>query len=69
MEISGDPDGVAALKALHAADKSFVKFILNEARSNFDMTTKFTAKDGKRWLVVFDPREGGTILVQPAPAE
>ena len=47
MELTGDPAGVAALKEMHAADKGFVKFILNEARSNFDFTARFTAKDGK----------------------
>ena len=67
MELQGDPAGVAALKELHAADKEFVKFLLKEARSNFDLTAKFTAKDGKQWLVKFDPRSG-VVDIQPAPA-
>ncbi len=65
MDLQGDPLGVAALKELHASDKEFVKFLLNEARSNFDLTARFTAKDGKKWVVKYDARSG-IVDVQPA---
>ena len=65
MELKGDPKGIEALKEKHAEDKNFVKFLLNEARSNADRTARFTAKDGSKWQVVDDPRSG-TIEVSPA---
>lgn len=62
MDFAGDPDGIAALKALFARDKPYVKFLLNEAKSNTDFTARFTGEDGKKWAVVFDPRTSGLTL-------
>jgi hypothetical protein len=39
-----------------------VKFLLNEAKSNTDYTARFTAEDGVKWAVVFDPATGGLTL-------
>ena len=66
MDLRGDPDGIAALKALHADDKGYLKFLLNEANSNADLSAKFTAKDGSQWIVKVDPR-AGVIDVQRVP--
>ncbi len=66
MDLRGDPEGISALKALHAEDKSYLKFLLNEANSNADLTARFTAKDGSQWTVRVDPR-AGHIDVQRAP--
>lgn len=55
MEFIGDPDGIAALKALFAKDKSYVKFLLNEAKTNTDYTARFSGADDRKWAVVFDP--------------
>ncbi len=62
MEFAGDPAGIAALKALFGRDKPYVKFLLNEAKSNTDYTARFTAEDGVKWAVVFDPATGGLTL-------
>jgi hypothetical protein len=62
VEFVGDPDGIAAFKALYARDKAYVKFLLGEARSNTDYTARFTAEDGRKWAVVFDPRSGQLSL-------
>lgn len=62
MEFAGDPEGIAALKALYGRDKPYVKFLLGEARSNTDYTARFTAEDGRKWAVVFDPRSGNVTL-------
>jgi hypothetical protein len=67
VEFAGDPDGIAALKALYARDKSYVKFLIGEARSNTDSTARFTAEDGRKWAVVFEPRSGN-LTVKPGPA-
>ena len=62
MEFLGDADGIAALKALYAKDKSYLKFLIGEARSNTDFTARFTADDGRKWLIKFDPRTGNLEL-------
>lgn len=64
MELTGDAEGLAALKALHQQDKSYLKFLIGEARSNTDFTAPFTAPDGKKWKLVFDPRTGA-LTVSP----
>ena len=66
MDLRGDPEGIQALKTMHAADKGYLKFLLNEAQSNADLSARFTAKDGSQWIVKVDPREGH-IDVQRAP--
>lgn len=66
MDLLGDADGIAALKAMHAKDKGYLKFLVAEARSNIDMTARFTAEDGKKWRLAFDPASGN-LTVSPDP--
>ena len=56
------PSGIAALKALFARDKPYVKFLLNEAKSNTDFTARFSGEDERKWAVVFDPGTGKLTL-------
>ena len=65
MELMGNAEGIAALKAKHLKDKSYLKFLVTEARSNIDQTATFTAEDGKKWKLRFDA-ESGNLDVQPA---
>jgi hypothetical protein len=58
MELQGDPDGIQALKSLHAGNKDFLKFLIQEAKSNVDHTAPFSSPDGKKWLLKFDARTG-----------
>ncbi|MDF1565421.1 MAG: hypothetical protein P1V51_20455 [Deltaproteobacteria bacterium] len=64
MELLGDPTGIAALKALAQADKSYLKFLINEARSNTDLCTRFTDPQGVHWVLRIDPATGN-LLVEP----
>ena len=66
MELTGDPDGIAALKAKHAKDKGYIKFLVTEARSNVDQSATFTGEDGKHWRLKFDAATGN-LDVQPKP--
>jgi hypothetical protein len=69
VEFTGDPEGIAAFKALYARDKPYVKFLLGEARSNTDFTARFTDEAGRKWAVVFEPRTGNVLLKpEPPPA-
>jgi hypothetical protein len=68
VEFTGDPEGIAALKALYGRDKAYLKFLIGEARSNADFTARFS--DGpKKWQIKFDPRTN-TLDVKPqGPAQ
>jgi len=65
MEVLGDATGIAALKALAAADKGYLKFLINEARSNTDLCTRFTDPNDAHWVLRIDPANGN-LVVEPA---
>ena len=65
MELTGDPDGIAALKAKHAKDKEYIKFLVGEARSNVDQTAAFTSEDGRHWRLKFEAATGN-LDIRPA---
>lgn len=65
MKLEGDEAGVAALKALHAKDKSSVKFLVQEAKSNTDLKTTFRAEDGTVWVLRVDV-QSGNLVVEPS---
>ena len=64
MKIVGDENGIAKLKALAAKDKSYVKFLINEAKSNTDLIAPFTADDGSAWNLRIDVPTGD-LFVEP----
>ncbi|HEV8323337.1 MAG TPA: hypothetical protein VG389_17100 [Myxococcota bacterium] len=66
MELVGDPHGIAALKAMHDKDNEYLKFLVKEARSNSDLTAHFTAEDGTKWRLKFDPLSSH-LEVSPEP--
>ncbi len=63
MKLEGDPDGIAALKAMHEQDKEGVKFLLKDAQTSTDHSAYFR-RDGRKWAI----RLGvdGTIHLEPA---
>ena len=65
MKLQGDPDGIAALKALHEVDKEGVKFLLRDARTTTDRSAYFRGKDGRKFRMHIE--EDGSIVVAPAP--
>ena len=48
----GDPDGIAALKALSAERRDYLKFLISEAQTNSNHVAEFRAKDGTRFELV-----------------
>lgn len=58
MKLEGDADGIAALKAMHAKDKDYVKMLVGEARTNTDLKAPFKAEDGRRFVLRLDPMTG-----------
>ena len=57
-KIGGDPAGIAALKALVAENRDYLRFLLGEAKTNVDHTAPFTGPDGVKYLLRADPVSG-----------
>jgi len=58
VKLTGDPDGVNALKALAEEHRDYIKFLITEAQSNTDHAAKFKANDGTHWALVVHPESG-----------
>lgn len=58
MKLVGNEEGIAVLKSLHQENKEFLKFLVGEAKSNFDLKTTFKSKDGKEYVLRLDPKTG-----------
>ena len=64
MELIGNPEGIAALKAIKEKNRDYLKFLLGEIRSNTDLKTVFKAEDGHRYSVTLDAK-AQTLTVNP----
>lgn len=58
MQLLGDPEGIEQLKAMHAKDKTYLKFLVGEAKSNTDFVAPFTGANGLKYILRFDPKTG-----------
>jgi hypothetical protein len=67
MKLSGDAEGIAALKAIHHKEPESVKFLIQDARTTTDMATTFRDDAGIRWRLTFNPHTAD-IHVSRAPA-
>ncbi len=57
MKLSGDPKGVEELRLFKEKDADYLKFILNEAKTNTDLTTTFKSRDGQqKYRLTFHPQ-------------
>jgi hypothetical protein len=57
MKISGDPQGLEELRLFKEKDAEYLKFLLNEAKTNTDFTATFKGRDGQhRYHLVFYPQ-------------
>lgn len=57
MKFTGDPDGIAALKKIKESRLEYLKYLLQEARTNFDHVTTFKDEENK-FKITFDPQTG-----------
>ncbi len=67
MKLSGDPQAIDTLKALHKKNPGYMKALIDDARSTTDMTTYFRDEAGNRYRITFDPT-AGELTVDPAPS-
>ena len=65
MKLVGDEAGIAVLKAMHAKDKGYLKFVVGEARTNTDLKTTFKSEDGRVFVLKVDVASGD-LVVEPA---
>lgn len=62
VELTGDPDGIAALKAIHTKNRDYLKFLLGEIRSNTDLRAAFKGEDGSQWQITLDPKSNNLAI-------
>lgn len=62
MKLMGDEGGIAQLKAMHAKDANYLKFLVGEAKTNTDMKTTFRGEDGSRYELRLDLKSGDMIV-------
>jgi hypothetical protein len=65
VKLSGDPQAIETLKALHKKNAGYMKALLEDARSTTDQTTFFRDEAGKRYRITFNSTDG-ELNVQPA---
>jgi len=66
VKLTGDEEGVAELKKLHAADAGSVKFLIEEARTNTDLRAEFRGDSGTLYTICLDPRTGDLVITKSA---
>jgi hypothetical protein len=58
MNLSGDPDGLAALKAFQEGNRDYLKFLIQEARTVFEHQVDFKGASGAQFRLHFDVKTG-----------
>jgi len=59
MKLTGDERGIEVLKAMHANNNDYLKFLLQEAKTVFGNIVDFKSSDGKEsFRLHFDPATG-----------
>jgi hypothetical protein len=64
VKLEGDEEGIAVLKALHQKDKTYLKFLVGEAKTNTDLKTTFKSEDGHPFVLRVDVVTGN-LIVEP----
>jgi hypothetical protein len=58
MNLTGDPAGLAVLKSFQEANRDYLKFLIQEARSVFEHHADFKGADGSQFRLLFDIKTG-----------
>jgi hypothetical protein len=67
MNLTGDAEGVAALKAFQEGNRDYLKFLIQEARTVFEHQVDFKGTDGAQFRLHFDVKTGD-FRVERKPA-
>lgn len=58
VKLTGDPQALAALKAMHQKNAGFMKALMEDARTTTDKTTFFRGEDGTKYRLRVLPDSG-----------
>jgi hypothetical protein len=58
MKLTGDADGLAALKSFQEGNRDYLKFLLQEATSAFEHHADFKGPDGTQYRLIHDVKTG-----------
>lgn len=59
MKFTGDPQGIEELKQIKDNNLDYLKYLLQEARTNFYHTAEFKSSDGvTKYQITFSPQTG-----------
>ncbi|TMA83729.1 MAG: hypothetical protein E6J65_18805 [Deltaproteobacteria bacterium] len=59
MNLTGDPEGLAALKSFQEGNRDYLKFLIQEARTVFEHQVDFKSPEGEPFRLHFDMKTGG----------
>jgi len=69
MNLTGDEGGIAALKEMNTSNKTYLQFLLQEARTVFERRVDFKSKDGVAYRLTWFPQDGKFVVTRAdAPA-
>ena len=66
MNLTGDPDGLAALKTFQETNREYLKFLIQEAKSVFEHHVDFKDAAGTPFRLVFDVKTGALRVERKA---
>lgn len=58
MKLTGDEKGIGLLKQYHEKNNDYLKFLLQEARTNFGNSAVFKGEDGESFRLHYEPATG-----------
>jgi len=58
MNLTGDPEGLAVLKAFQEGNRDYLKFLIQEARTVFEHQVDFKDSSGAQFRLHFDVKTG-----------
>jgi hypothetical protein len=58
MNLTGDSEGLAALKSFQEGNRDYLKFLIQEARTVFERQVDFKSPGGGQFRLHFDVKTG-----------
>ena len=58
MQLSGDADGLSALKVLQEKNREYLKFLIQEAKTVFEHHVDFKGESGAQFRLKYDVKTG-----------
>jgi len=58
VNLTGDPAGLAALKAMQESNRDYLKFLIQEAKTVFEHHVDFKDGGGAQFRLVYDVKTG-----------